>query len=467
MTALESTRPDGGATAHQAEAPRSLVSQAWRPGLASAAVLAGGIVVAEAALEAREWTWVAIAGLGLLAGSIAASPRLVWLVPAGLLAGEAVASTLGLLGPLGPYWYLILAGRAVLAAAAFVAGSAIGWHRRSLARPWRRALVATIVVSVVGLSLYIGIVGWVYSAEYVVQAGATDCRTPGSAEGWTYDAVNYDPTDDARLLAANPDPTDCSSQGTTAGSAVVSADGTPLAGWYIPAADASVGPSGPTLVLVHGGKSNKSGMLKYATPFHQAYNLLVVDLRNSGRSGGTVSTGGLQERFDVRAMIDWLERTKHPSWVAIVGNSNGAAAGLAEAVDDVRVRALVLDSMHASIVAQLGNVAETEEHLPAWPGALAVIAGVSIRVGGDLTSVDPIRMLPLVGDRPVLLLHGSEDEVDRPPDSLDRNVVAGLGAGVNLTLHVCQGAKHGEVIDTCPTAWAAWATSFLAEARGS
>jgi fermentation-respiration switch protein FrsA (DUF1100 family) len=122
--------------------------------------------------------------------------------------------------------------------------------------------------------------------------------------------------------------------------------------------------------------------------------------------------------------------------------------------------------MQASIVAQLGNVAETEKGLPAWPGALAVIAGASLRVGGDLTSVDPVRTIRLLGDRPILLLHGSVDHVDRPRDSLDRNVVAALDAGINVTFHVCKGADHGQVIDTCPAAWASWATSFLSEVRG-
>lgn len=437
----------------------------WR-GVAVALVwIAVGVVVAEAALDIREWTWLAIAVIGLLAGSIAGRPGRVWIVPVGLVVGEAVATKLGILGPLGPYWYLVLVGRGLVAGAAFVGGTAIGWHRRPLPRPWRRGLTALVVIAVVAFSGYVGVVGWLYSADYVRQSGATDCRTPGSAYGWSYEAINYDPADDARLLTANPNQTNCRSQGELAGSEVRSADGTPIAGWYIPAGRTDVGPTGPTLVLVHGGKSNKSGMLKYAPPFHDDYNLLILDVRNSGRSGGEMSTGGLQERYDIRAMIDWLERTKHPTWLGLVGNSNGAASGLAEAVDDQRVRALILDSMQASILVQLGNVAETEEHLPAWPGAMAVIAGASIRVGGDLTSVDPIRMLPLIGDRPVLLLHGSVDHVDRPADSLDRNVAAGLAAGVDLTFHVCQGADHGKVIDTCPTAWTAWATNFLSEAR--
>ncbi|HXI45514.1 MAG TPA: hypothetical protein VNH13_04385 [Candidatus Acidoferrales bacterium] len=425
-----------------------------------------GLVAIEAAAGREDWLWLAIPILGLLLGGIAGSPGRVWLAVGASIVGDAAGRELGLDALRGPYWFLLLAGHAGLIGLAFIVGTAVVWQRRGLGRRWRNLVVGVVAISLVAFVGYAGVVGYLYSADYVNQPGSGGCQNPASEFGWTYEAVNYDLADDARLLAADPDPATCKVPASTAGSTVVSTDGTPLAGWYVPAGDAAVGPTGPTLVLAHGGKSNKSGMLKYATPFHQAYNLLLVDLRNSGRSGATLNSGGVHERFDIRAMVDWLARTKHPSWLALVANSNGAAAGLAEAVDDARIRALVLDSMQADIVTQLGNVGETEEHLPAWPGAWAVIVGAGLRVGGDLQAVDPIRMLPRLGDRPVLLLHGSADAVDRPRDSLERNVVAALDAGIDVSFHVCEGAPHGQVIDTCPDAWATWATAFLHEARG-
>jgi hypothetical protein len=424
-----------------------------------------GLVALEAAAGTEDWLWLAIPLVGILVGSIAGRPSRLWVALAAAVVGDAAGQALGLGAVRGPYWFLLVAGHAALLAVTFVIGTGLGWQRQGLARGWRRLVIAVTGIAVVAFVGYSGVIGFIYSADYVAQPGSGGCENPESAYGWTYEAVNYDLADDARLLAASPDPATCLVPAATAGTAVVSSDGTPIAGWYVPAADAAVTPAGPTLVLVHGGKANKSGMLKYAVPFHQDYNLLFVDLRNSGRSGATMNSGGVHERFDIRAMVDWLEQTKHPAWLAFVATSNGAAAGLAEAVDDGRIRALVLDSMQASIVTQLGNVGETEEHLPAWPGAWAVIVGAGLRVGGDLQAVDPVRMIPRLGDRPVLLLHGTADAVDRPRDSLERNVIAALDAGVDVTFHVCVGAPHGQVIDTCPAAWAQWATTFLSEAR--
>jgi pimeloyl-ACP methyl ester carboxylesterase len=319
-------------------------------------------------------------------------------------------------------------------------------------------------------ALYVvGIGGYGFTAgadQYLAQtANHPSCETPGSRLGWAYEAVNYDLADDATMLAANPDPTKCTSQGATAGTEVVAPDGTHLAAWYIPAGGIA-DLDGPTIVIVHGGKSNKSGMLPYAPAFHDAYNLLVVDLRNSGRSGGTQSTGGLREQTDVRAMIDWLEQAKHPSWLAVMGNSNGAASVLAEALTDTRVKALILDSMHASIERQLGNVIETEHHLPAWPSAWAVIAGLNYRLGDSIQSVDPIRSIVRLTDRPVLLTHGLADVVDRPADSLDLNVAAARAAGVDLEVHTCAGAGHGLVVFVCADDWTMWVRAFLAAHGG-
>jgi pimeloyl-ACP methyl ester carboxylesterase len=341
--------------------------------------------------------------------------------------------------------------------------------------PIRRIGIAVgLVAALAGLGYVVGFTGYgmvVGADEYLSgEPRDTNCATPGSRYGWAYEAVNYDIADDAALLAANPDTAHCATQGATAGTDVVAPDGVHLAAWYIPAAAPSGGlagaRSGPTVVLVHGGKTNKSGMLDYAPPFHQDYNLLIVDLRNSGRSGAALSTGGLREQDDLRAMLEWLDRTKHPSWVAVVGNSNGAATALAEARADLTVRALVLDSMHASLETQLGHVIEDEKHLPAWPGAWGVMLGVQLRLGAAVESVDPVTTITQVGDRPVLFTHGDRDIIDRPIDSLERNLAAAVRAGIVVESHVCAGAGHGRVVTVCGTEWAGWVMQFLAAHGG-
>jgi pimeloyl-ACP methyl ester carboxylesterase len=478
MAERDATRDHAGETQAGLSGPERTAAGAhaggwWRiPGAFLISVV-GLLAVAWAFPDSR-WAWAPWIVVGMAAGAAAGRGGLVWLAWLGILAFYALAGLLGV-ARLAPFWIAWVVIAVLVMSAGFAVGTAIGWRRdpramvratwRGMRSAWRRLAIGAVLVSllaVVGFAGYVGVVG---SGEVVnPTAPSTACETPGTRFGWTYEAINYDRADDERLASENPNLLDCTSQGARAGTEVVSSDGVPIAGWYVPAAG-GIGPTGPTVLVVHGGKTNKSGVLKYASPLHATYNLVLLDLRNSGRSGAANSTSGLREQFDLKAIIDWLVRAKNPAWIGVVGNSNGAATALAEAGTDPRVRALVLDSMHAEVSSQLGSVLETENSLPAWPASWAIITGVAIRVGADITTIDPIHTITRVGDRPVLLVHGSADLVDRPAESAERNLHAALDAGVRVGLEVCPGAGHGTVVDTCPRQWAQWVISFLAAAQ--
>jgi fermentation-respiration switch protein FrsA (DUF1100 family) len=115
---------------------------------------------------------------------------------------------------------------------------------------------------------------------------------------------------------------------------------------------------------------------------------------------------------------------------------------------------------------QMANILEDEHGQPGIPGSWAMVVGASLRVGADVTSVDPVRTITQVGKRPVLLIQGSADKVDPPAEAAERNLAAARKAGVPIGLEICPGASHGKVIDACPTQWARWATTFLATAQG-
>jgi len=331
-------------------------------------------------------------------------------------------------------------------------------------RRWLRRLVALLVIAAVatagGYTLYVGAVG---SDALAHPTPAAICATPQQQFGWRYEAINYDIADDAALARRNPDPTKCPDQGSGAGDEVVTTDGVSIAGWYIPAADGT-GPSGPTIVLLHGWNANKSEVLRYGLPLHERFNLVALDLRGGGRSGRTDVTFGPRERFDVRAIVDWLEREKGPTTIGLVGNSMGGAVAAAAAADDPRIDALLLDSTHAKAVDVFARRLEVEEGHPPFPGWWAMAVGMQLRTGEDIAATDPIATIPRLGRRPVLLIHGTDDPVDRPAESAERNVAAAQAAGVPATLRYCEGGRHGNLIDHCPDEWGRWANDFFADA---
>ncbi len=336
-------------------------------------------------------------------------------------------------------------------------GRGSGRRVRRIRRGVVALLAATALVGLTGYTAYVGVVG---SDQLIHPTGNPDCRTPLVRFGWTYEAVNYDIADDAVLQGQNPDMAHCASQGATAGTEVVTTDGIPIAGWYVPAAD-GVGPTGTTVVIVHGWGANKSEALKYAVPLHAAFNVVVIDLRGGGRSGPADSTFGLREKLDVEAVIDWLQRTKHPAHIAVMGNSMGGGASALAAAADPRIEALILDSTHAHVANILERRLEVDASHPSLPGTPAILAGIWVRTGLDLMGADPFAVIPALEQRPLLLLHGAADVNDLPAASVDAIYRAAQDSGVPVERHLCPGATHGRVIDTCPAEWGQWIVGFL------
>jgi pimeloyl-ACP methyl ester carboxylesterase len=327
----------------------------------------------------------------------------------------------------------------------------------------RRLLLGALgVVLVAGLA-YTGYVGYEGSRQ-LVEGGGThrDCRTPNLLLGWSYEAINYDIGEDAALKTVNPDQTNCIETGTLAGDEVVTEDGIRIAGWYIPAADGA-GPSAPTVVLVHGFGASKTGILEYGAGLHDAFNLVAFDLRNTHRSSGDQTTGGVLEQRDLRAIIDWLEKTKHPTHIGVLGNSMGAVTAVAEAVDDPRVEALALDSMHTRMRFQIEQRLQHAGH-PAYPGTWAVFLAARLRTGLDLGSVDAEDAIPDLVRLPVLLSHGTGDTEDLPQRT-EAFYESAAAAGVEIELHWCEGAGHnapaGMPVWVCRDDFAGWMREFF------
>jgi pimeloyl-ACP methyl ester carboxylesterase len=328
-------------------------------------------------------------------------------------------------------------------------------------RRWRIGSLALVAaLGLVGLAGYTGYVGTIGSDQLLHPTPNTDCRTPLSRFGWAYEAMNYDVADDVALQGLNSDPERCAGQGAKAGDEIVTSDGVGIAGWYIPAANGS-GPTGPTIVLVHGWGANKSEVVKYAVPLHPTFNVVAFDLRGGGRSGAAETTFGLREQLDIEAVIDWLERTKKPTHIAVMGNSMGGGSAVLAAATDPRIEALILDSTHAYVANILERRLEVDAGHPAMPGTPAILAGIWVRTGLDLMAADPAATIPALGHRPLLLLHGAADAHDIPARSADVIFRVATDAGVPVERHYCPGATHGKVIDTCPTDWGAWAVDFL------
>ncbi|HEX2221914.1 MAG TPA: alpha/beta fold hydrolase [Candidatus Limnocylindria bacterium] len=328
----------------------------------------------------------------------------------------------------------------------------------------RLGRLAVLAVVVIGLP-YFGYVGFAGSERLVHPNRSIWCFTPETEYGWQYEAINYDPADDARLAAEEDDLRDCRARRPPPGDEVVTPDGERIAGWYIPAAD-GMPPDGPTVVLVHGIGSSMSAMLTRGALLHDRYNLLLLDMRNHGRSTGTHSTMGVREQVDLKAMLDWAEAEKGATRFLLLGSSMGGVTSANVAADDPRVAALVLDSTHAT----LQNTVETRllaaGHPVGGAGYLAVWIGAWIRTGENLAGADAVHNVGRLGDRPLLILQGGRD-ADQGPENAEQLLAAAQAGGVEVELHTCPEGRHAALLESCPDDYRTWLVDFVDRVFGS
>ncbi|HRZ87262.1 MAG TPA: alpha/beta hydrolase [bacterium] len=214
---------------------------------------------------------------------------------------------------------------------------------------------------------------------------------------------------------------------------IVSADGTRLAAWYIPAAQ----PSGRAVVLCHGYPADKGDILGLAPVLHQTFDLLLFDFRAMGKSGGRMTTAGLREQGDLRAAVDWVKRRGAAS-VGVYGFSMGGAVALMTGHPDVA--AVVAESAYADIRWII-------EDIYRWFGILkkpfvyATELYALIFAGTDVFRITPLAAI--AGRHvPLLLIHSERDS--QIPVAHARAL---HGASPGSELWIAPQAGHGETLD--------------------
>ena len=194
-----------------------------------------------------------------------------------------------------------------------------------------------------------------------------------------------------------------------------SRDGTRLAGWFIAA------PTGvrqaPTVVLLHGYGGQKEELLPHAQYLSaQGYNLLLFDFRARGASGGNAVTVGALERGDALGALDYLGQRGDIDMkrVWLQGGSMGAAVAVMVAADDPRVAGVIAEAPFKDVPTEVSGSFERRIGLPAFPFAPITVWIAELRAGTRIDDVSPIRAVPHLEGRPLLVIDDERDTAIAP-----------------------------------------------------
>lgn len=232
-------------------------------------------------------------------------------------------------------------------------------------------------------------------------------------------------------------------------------------------------------VMIHGGfrgNWNNGIVTEEYNDFYKAgYNLLFVDSRATGNSGGDYVTYGQYESDDVLYWINQEVRERPSQKILQYGGSMGAATMMSVLAKDipVNVKGIIENCGFASIDEQL-RFTYSQTVVPALPPAIKnqldiigdqehedLFMGLLKQYYFDQEMhLDPTAALPTIGmsgSLPKLIIHGTADDV--VPVSNAQKLYELAGGYKDLLL--VEGAGHGKAQEVDHAAYTKHVTDFL------
>jgi pimeloyl-ACP methyl ester carboxylesterase len=229
-----------------------------------------------------------------------------------------------------------------------------------------------------------------------------------------------------------------------------------IAGWWIPAS----APNDRCVLLIHGYADAKVGAIAWAPLLHRlGLNILAIDLRAHGDSGGRFSTGGFWERDDLGQVIDEIiaSRPNQTGKIILFGISLGAAVAVAVAARRSDIAGLILESPFADYQRAIAAHARLLG-LPGGATLKCAIRGAQRLSGAHFEQVSTAALLKQL-KCPVLSIVGCEDQLLDATDIAELQRATQQRPGARCWL--VENAGHLQAMSTQPLEYEAAVRTFL------
>jgi uncharacterized protein len=236
-------------------------------------------------------------------------------------------------------------------------------------------------------------------------------------------------------------------------------DGVELRGWKVRART----PNGDWILLFHGVSDNRTGVLGHAELLlRHGYNVVMMDSRAHGESGGDMATYGWKERFDTISITDALYSQEKVRHLGALGVSMGAAIALQSAAVETRIQAVIAEDPFADLREVSYDYAGLHFSpllgmtlfRPATIFALEELAKAGGFPPDDVSPLKAIKERPF----PVLLICGTQDHTI-PCRHAEAIYKAAKGP---KELWVVKGAGHASALGRDPVEYENRVVRFLA-----
>ncbi len=234
-----------------------------------------------------------------------------------------------------------------------------------------------------------------------------------------------------------------------------------LNGWLIPSPG-----SDRTVIMAHGYRKNREqngDFLGLSQALNkEGYNVLLFDFRNSGKSGGDLTSVGYYETDDLLGAVDFVTNLGRPGEnIAVLGFSMGGAAAIRAAEKEPKIQAVIADSSFADLTEYLEDNMSLWSGLPHVPFTQIIMKQIPMLTGLETNLVSPRNSIKEISPRPILLIHGDED-IDIPL-SHSLELYEAYGNKGYIELWLVSNAAHVKAYQTDPKAYERKIIGFLSD----
>lgn len=227
-----------------------------------------------------------------------------------------------------------------------------------------------------------------------------------------------------------------------------------LEAWYMPV-DSARG----TVILIHGLGGNKSNMLKQADEFrYLRYNVMLLDLRAHGRSGGNITTMGFKESEDVKIAYDYIVN-KGEKNIILYGFSLGSVV-IARAFYDYNIApSRVILEIPFSNLKKLVGVRGRMIGFPEGPFGSFITFWISVECGFNGFKQDTYKYVQKI-NCPVLMQCG---ETDIFASAEERDFIFENIPSSEKKLVIYEHATHQPLLNADPLKWRQEISEFISK----
>lgn len=202
------------------------------------------------------------------------------------------------------------------------------------------------------------------------------------------------------------------------------------------------------IIIVHGYTASRRNAISFAKIFEEkGFNILLIDQRRHGDSGGQFTTYGFEEKYDVAAWVSWLlQEYGEDCLIGLHGQSLGGGTVLEYlSIAHPSVHFVIADCPYSDLTELIRYQLTVLNKVPAFPFLRLIDSRLHRKAGFRLEQVSPIKAVRS-SELPVLFIHGTADRY--VPTRMSEQMYQVKSGPKELVL--IPGAVHANALETDP-----------------